>query len=330
MHTFVVVNRLGSNGSILSSGKHAPPPPPSRPPLNTGTPRQSTPDSTSDNYGNGYAHDNNNYSNQRQQSSRKHINAGATAGDHVSNAHGQDTRGRTNGTSQRYGRQHTESRTDLSSDRVFDSYSDYVEGSEETYDSDRRAVGNRSGGQDALTHEIDQRPNVRGSLSDAASAPRASRNDKMMGAGVGMNTRTGRGRNATDYYAANGNASQSRRVGDMDRQRGGREEIGESVHDNENGLEEEVSENADFFASLREADGAGSLRKENAGGGRGGKGGLRKHGTRRPDWNSDTAGASSLGEAHTEHVTDNSPAAIQVQYAVFVACVFCSRWIHCT
>lgn len=148
--------------------------------------------------------------------------------------------------------------------------------------------GENGAGRDALSHEVDQRPNVRGSLSKAMS-PTSHQSSSTEG-GARRVARTSHP-NRSDYDG------HGRKI----------------VRYPDDGSDARTSpdEHDAFYASLR-GGGArgGSVRRGSGGGGRGCAG--KKQAVRRPEWNSDTATVDFLGDPRTVHVTDNSPLAIQV------------------
>lgn len=147
-------------------------------------------------------------------------------------------------------------------------------------------AGRPAGSGDALTHEVDQRPHVRGSLNEGPQG--------WPDHGVG-GSEVGRGHERESIEP-----SVTRRDGSY---RGWGLERGQR----DPGPERDqlaVGEDGAFFTSLR-----------GEGCGRNGDGVSRrsaKRYPRRPEWNNDTAGAASLGGAHVAIVTENSPASVQV------------------
>lgn len=123
---------------------------------------------------------------------------------------------------------------------------------------------------DTLSHEIDQRPNIRGKAS--AGAPAGPYNTE----------------GTCEAYSTDACARL---------QENGMEGNGLSTHDA-------------FVMSLR--TGRGMSPKLD------GESGLRRHGCGKPEWNSDTAGATSLGTPRLTRLSDESAVAVRVAVKVSV------------
>lgn len=123
---------------------------------------------------------------------------------------------------------------------------------------------------DTLSHEIDQRPYVRGKSS--AGAP----------------TRSYNAEGISEAYSSDACARP---------QENGTEGNGLLAHDA-------------FVASLR--TGRGDVPKVD------GESGLRRHGGGKPEWNSDTTGATSLGTPPITRLPDESAVAVKVAMKVSI------------
>lgn len=169
-------------------------------------------------------------------------------------------------------------------------------------------LGRESRHGDSLSHEIERRPNIRGTRSgpDPASWSRGNGN----GAGA---SRGDQGCGKSD--ALGGSASYCQ---------GTAQELAPGIRADVNERSEEgFSEHELFAASLRSGDGEGGWSVDGYHKAKAGKGGSLVVGRRsigkptpprRPDWNSDTTAVASLGDGRMAHVTHNSPAAIKVRY----------------
>lgn len=182
--------------------------------------------------------------------------------------------------------------------------------------------------RDALSQEVEQRPQVRGSISEEqhhhhqrhADYDGDQRDHQRWVGCRGANTGGALGGGAVDER-------ESRAKG-----RGGQRVEGDasdnaSLSEGRRRNEEAAARTADgdFFASLRGGDGqddageatTGATRRGGGGGGPviagSSQTGRMRH-ARRPEWNSDTAAVASLGGegAQASVLTDNSPAAVQV------------------
>lgn len=171
-------------------------------------------------------------------------------------------------------------------------------------------AGNRPGAaEDALSHEVGQRPHVRGSISEEHDG-----HHRQLCSSGGAESDDGTGRRG------GGAGAVSKRPGRCTGG-GGRDEADDDLPPEGPGKRDSGGtrpEGADFLESLRggEGGGAGAYRR---GGNSGpvssssiGKQRDRVRHARRPEWNSDTAAVASLGGAQSTILTDNSPAALQV------------------
>ncbi|CAN0400145.1 unnamed protein product, partial [Ectocarpus sp. 12 AP-2014] len=187
-------------------------------------------------------------------------------------------------------------------------------GAYDEYDpATKRGVGdafNREGGRrpaaaatgdDALSHELEQRSHVRGAVAEEhpPGRPRHGRDDQ-----------SGRRTAGKDgpVYAGGAEAAARRRYS------GGATGENGDPHPAEprDGIIERL-EDEDFLASLRGGEGAeagANRRREGSRVGPGRQAARARHG-RRPEWNSDTGAAASLGSPRAAIVTNNSPSAVQ-------------------
>lgn len=178
----------------------------------------------------------------------------------------------------------------------------------------RQAAAAAATGEDALSHELEQRSHVRGAIAEE-HRPGQPRDgcDGQSGRTVG---------NDGPVHAGGAEAAATRRNG------GGGTGENEDPHPAEPRDGRERPEDADFLASLRGGEGAEAGGNRRRGGSRVGPGGQAaraRHG-RRPEWNSDTGAAASLGSPRSAILTDNSPSAVQVRRC---ACRLKVCFVHC-
>ncbi|CAM9373377.1 unnamed protein product [Ectocarpus fasciculatus] len=154
-------------------------------------------------------------------------------------------------------------------------------------------------GDDALSHELEQRSHVRGAIAEEhrPGQPRHGGDDRS-GRAVG---------NGGPVHAGGAEAAATRRNS------GGVTCENEDPHSAEARDPIERPEDADFLASLRGGEGAETGANRRGGGSRvaPGRQAARARHARRPEWNSDTGAAASLGSPRAAVVTDNSPSAVQ-------------------
>lgn len=156
-------------------------------------------------------------------------------------------------------------------------------------------------GDDALSHELEQRSHVRGVIAEEhrPGQPRHGRDDQSGRRTVGKDG---------PVHAGDTEAAATRRYS------GGTTGENGDPHPAEPRGGIERPEDADFLASLRGGEGAeagANRRREGSRVGPGRQAARAGHG-RRPEWNSDTGAAASLGSPRAAIVTDNSPSAVQV------------------
>ncbi|CAM9121210.1 unnamed protein product [Ectocarpus sp. 6 AP-2014] len=156
-------------------------------------------------------------------------------------------------------------------------------------------------GDDALSHELEQRPHVRGAIAEEhrPGQPRHRHDDQ-----------SGRRTVGDDGPVHAGGAEEAAATR---RYSGGATGENGNPHPAEPRDRIERPEGADFLASLRGGEGAAAGANRRRGGSRVGPGrqaARARHG-RRPEWNSDTGAAASLGSPRAAIVTDNSPSAVQ-------------------
>lgn len=171
-----------------------------------------------------------------------------------------------------------------------------ADGYAHTYDPDgsnggpKRSIFRTNTG-DTLSYEVNQRPTVRGSLSDTAPAAEWSREDIGDDRHVEVDP-DGR-------YTQNGKHRDGQHTADPMRQYEGRTREHDGRIEQHPTATKSVSANEAFVSSLRSGE---PVEEDSA----------RRTPRRKPDWNSDTTGAASLGDPWTRHMTDNSSAAVEV------------------
>ncbi|CAB1119581.1 unnamed protein product [Ectocarpus sp. CCAP 1310/34] len=155
-------------------------------------------------------------------------------------------------------------------------------------------------GDDALSHEMEQRSHVRGAVAEE-HRPGQPRN--------GRDEQSGRRTAGKDgpVHGGGAEAAATRRFS------GGATDENGDTHPAEPKDGIGRPEDAEFLASLRGGEGAEAGENRRRGGSRVGPGrqaARARHGRRR-EWNSDTGAAASLGSPRAAIVTDNSPSAVQ-------------------
>lgn len=162
-------------------------------------------------------------------------------------------------------------------------------------------VDDCSAGGDALSHEVDRQPNIRGLLAEPLHHW-SERNSHSPGAMDMGSLQQHHGYHET----AEGGAHPKELLRDGNGRGRGVTHRGRHVECGPEGEGADASEEGSFERSLRGS--AARVRR--------GDGGVSKRDgrwvVRRPEWNSDTAGAGSLDDPLASIVTDNSPAALEV------------------